>query len=347
MAASVALVECHCKLTSFSLSLPASSFPLKASLCHCHTCRHNTGQLFATWAVIPLPLPEEILKSGNLLKHRVSTCERWFCKRCGASVLNVDNPGEEGEWEVATGALHFEDPKGLEGKLDRVQLWVEDVKGDGGAVGWINQGKLKGMDRHWKARGSKMVNDESVKELTACQTPVTRDGEEQLLLQCQCQTVNFGIRPPANNYDGGPGKFEAGLDACTSCRRVTGFEIASWVFVRKEDIVVNPDLNRLLEDRSRLGHYETSKNISRYFCINCGATVFYCRQGKGTIDIAAGLLEPKVQGAIRAEAWLTWRDTPEHPEDPNLAFWDEAVDRKFAHDLKEGMQSWLGEGRKM
>ena len=151
--------------TSFSVSIPSSSFPLKSAVWHCHSCRHTTGQLFATWAVIPAPLPLEFLDHGNLVKYAVSTCERWFCKRCGASVVNIDRAGEEVEWEVATGVLSFENEKGLHGKLNRVQLWIEDVKGDGGAAGWINQGRLAGTDRHWNGRDSEMVSDERVKDL--------------------------------------------------------------------------------------------------------------------------------------------------------------------------------------
>src|ERR1700760_1720786 len=119
----IAQVECHCRSTCFSLSIDSSSLPLKASVCHCYTCRHTTGQLFATWAVLPVPLPPDILESGCLAKHAVSTCERWFCTRCGASVINVDRAGPEEEWEVATGVLNFEEPHTLHGKLDRVQLW--------------------------------------------------------------------------------------------------------------------------------------------------------------------------------------------------------------------------------
>ncbi|EXJ54201.1 hypothetical protein A1O7_09538 [Cladophialophora yegresii CBS 114405] len=340
-----AKVECHCKLTSFSVPIPSSSLPLKASICHCHSCRHSSGQIFATWAVIPLPLPADIVESGNFVKYAVSTCERWSCKRCGASVINVDKASDPPEWEVATGVLNFDDASGLEGKLNRVQLWVADVKGDGGAVGWINKGRLKGMDRRWKSRRSDVVSDETVKELMTPQARVAGDNDERLPVQCRCQSVQFEIKRPDKDYNAGTGKFDACLDACDSCRAVTGFEITSWTAVPKVCVVVEPRLDTFLEDRSKLGHYQTSSNISRYFCLKCGAAVFYYKHGGQTIDIATGLLESKIEGAVRVEAWLDWqkafKEAYEMGDSPEFVlFRDDAVDDQFVSDVAEGMRLW-------
>ncbi|KIW94904.1 uncharacterized protein Z519_04882 [Cladophialophora bantiana CBS 173.52] len=328
-------VECHCRLTSFSLSIPSDSLPLKSALCHCHSCRHCTGQLFATWAVIPTDLPPSVLNGGNLVKYESSpTCQRWFCKRCGASVVNVDRGEGPEEWEVGTGVLYFEDPKHLEGKLNRVQLWVEDVKGDGGTVGWINQGKLEGMDRHWKGRQSNMVNDDAVRDLMRRRGD-DQDDCERLIVQCHCQNVKLEISKPSNGHNAGAGKFEASLDACTSCRTVTGFEITCWATVPKTVIVAEPDLESLLVDKGRLGYYSTSSGVSRFFCVRCGATVFYYKHDLETIDVGLGLLEPKVEGAVRVESWLEWQKYPKC-----LVFEEDAIDTEFVSNLKEGMRNW-------
>ncbi|KAI1612641.1 Mss4-like protein [Exophiala viscosa] len=226
-------IHCHCKLTSFSLSLPSSSFPLKSALCHCNSCRHTTGQLFTTWAVIPTPISTKIWESGNLIRYNSSSkCERWFCKQCGASVINIDKAGEHHEWEVATGLLHFEDEDGLQGKLDRVQLWVEDVKADGGAVGWINKGELADMSRFWNGRESKVVSDEAVTKLMeAGRTILPVSRQERLNARCHCHKVAFSLAKPEQLSNSSTAGFEANMDACTSCRTVTGFEITAWTTV--------------------------------------------------------------------------------------------------------------------
>ncbi|KIW25983.1 uncharacterized protein PV07_09116 [Cladophialophora immunda] len=335
-------IECHCKLTSFSLSIPSLLLPLKSALCHCSSCRHATGQLFATWAVIPADLPPGVLGGGggDLVKYESSpTCQRWFCRRCGASVINVDGGQGQEEWEVGTGVLYFLDddgsPKGLEGKLNRVQLWVQDVKGDGGAVGWINQGKLQGMDRHWTGRQSEMVGDDDVRDLMMQRAASTRNEGERLAAQCRCKTVRFEISQPHGDHNAGTGRFEASLDACTSCRTVTGLEITCWATVPKGLVVAEPNLEALLVDTARLGHYKTSADVSRYFCAQCGATVFYYKHGLETIDVALGLLEPGTEGAVRVESWLAWQKYPKC-----LAYVEDAVDTVFVSNLGEGMKHW-------
>ena len=340
-----AKVECHCRLISFSISIPSSSLPLKAAICHCHSCRHTTGQLFATFAVIPLPLPSNLLGSDNLIKYAVSTCERWSCRRCGASVINIDRASDPEEWEVSTGALNFASEEGLNGKLKRVQLWVEDVRGDGVAVGWIHRGKLEGMDRHWKGRGSEMVSDKTVKELMTPQGKAVEDNNDRLVAQCKCKGVHFEIKRPGKVHNDGTGKFESCLDACNSCRTVTGFEITSWTTVPRDDVVAGRDLDVFLEDRPKLGLYHSSSNTSRYFCTTCGATVFYYRHGLGTIDIATGLFESKTDASGRVEEWLEWHKLPEAQgaDKSYLLFKEDAIDAQFVNDVAEGMKAWVKE----
>lgn len=342
-----ATVECHCRLTSFSLSISVSSFPLKSSICHCHACRHTTGQLFTTWAVIPVPLPSEILDSHRLLKYEIgshASCQRWSCRRCGASVFNIDEA--EHEWEVATGLLHFADAKGLEGRLNRVQLWVEDVQVDGGTVGWINQGKLDGMGRHWRGRSSLIVSDESVKIFMAAGKAL-QDYSDRLLFECRCKGISFEAKRPKSEHPPDNGKFTACLDACTSCRTVTGFEVASWIDVPRDRFVVGGSLAEFLEDRTKLGHYESSSGTCRDFCLTCGATVFWYKLNTGTISVACGLLEPNVKGAVRAESCLDWEKAPKPVSDdqsvwsPEVVWFSEdAIDAQFVKGIAEGVRLW-------
>lgn len=385
-------IQCHCQLTSLNLLIPRSSLPLKSAICHCDSCRHSTGQLFATWAVIhtssstsastPTAVEEELQRllpqnGGNLAEFEFSsTCQRYFCRRCGASVLNVDRGDKDTvEWEVGTGVLHFDDDNAdeedddddgartrgagspqLTGNLRRVQLWVEDVKGDGGAVGWINAGRLEGMDRHWRGRQSELVSDDAVKKLmtttggaraadVADEAPGddhTEPPPSTLQVQCRCENITFSIsRPLRTPTSGSSGKFQASLDACTSCRTVSGFEITSWVFVPRDRIMVDnsKDLDAFLADRSRLGHYKTSSDVSRYFCRTCGATVFYYKHGLDTIDVGIGLLKPGLEDHARVGSWVEWEPHPKC-----LAYQEDAVDAEFVGNLAEGMRLWAESG---
>lgn len=346
-------VRCHCGGTSFNLKIPKERFPLKSSLCHCRSCRHATGQLFATFAVIPTAMPREIHEQGSdsLAVYRSSpTMLRLFCKSCGASIANIDSAGEE-EWELATGSIEFPGEKsGLEGKFNRVQLWVEDVKGDGGAAGWVNTGKLAGMDRHWRGRDSETVSDANIESLLAGgyggqpnRPPDEADcggRDDKLNFHCHCGTVSLNISRPDEQYNRATGKFESCLDACTSCRLVTGFEITSWATVPQELInTPAPNLHAYLADRSKLKHYKTSVDVSRYFCGTCGATIFYQKlNGLDTIDVGIGLLDPPIHEDARAEDWLVWQKYP-----TGMSYPEDAVDQKFVKDLAEGLRFHKGE----
>lgn len=44
---------CLCGSTAHKLTLPAGSLPLKHTFCHCNSCRHFTGTLNLTVAVLP------------------------------------------------------------------------------------------------------------------------------------------------------------------------------------------------------------------------------------------------------------------------------------------------------
>jgi hypothetical protein len=345
-------VRCHCRNTSFNLELSEELFPLKSAICHCRSCRHATGQLFATFAVIPTAIPGEIGENGpsTLATYRSSsTLLRQFCKSCGASIANFDSAGEE-EWELATGSIEFPDAEfGHQGKLNRVQLWLEDVKGDGGAAGWINAGKLAAMDRHWRGRESETVSDGYVKGMLAGGAEEHQNElpgaancsgrEDKLNVRCHCGTISFHISRPGKQYNRSTGKFESSLDACTSCRVATGFEITSWATVPQQLInTTAANFNAYLADRSKLKHYKTSADVSRYFCGTCGATVFYQKHGLDTIDVGIGVLDPQINEFARAEDWLVWQKYPK-----GMAYPEDAVDKKFVKDLADGLRFHKGE----
>src|SRR5271170_7657477 len=186
--------KCHCGLVSYSYTLPASAFPLKSAICHCGSCRRATGQLFATFAVIPSPHRPDI---SHLKEYASSSSiSRYFCPRCGASALNT----ESDEWEFPSGILEK-----TEGLLNRVQLFINDTK-DGGAALWLATGL---PEMHSQDRQSRLTTVQEVIEMERMSQNASESMEERLPASCHCGDVSFTISK-------GKEKYPAGLDACTS-----------------------------------------------------------------------------------------------------------------------------------
>lgn len=265
---------CHCHSFSSTLTLPSTSFPLKSALCHCTSCRHVTGQLFATFAVIPGPLPSSSMLTQLTKYDSSASLERYFCPVCGASVLNVDRKSESGgegggEWELCTGTMEmgdddddYESGWGLEGRLNRVLLWVGDT-GDGGAVHWLGEGRGEGFGgRFMKGRGSEVVTEEVVRELLARGRGVREKGEV-LEGSCHCGDVEVQLLQPEEGVS--EGGMSAELCCCTSCRKTSGFEVTAWVHWPKDKVRMGGG-EWYVEGMKGLGHYVSSKDTHRYFC---------------------------------------------------------------------------------
>jgi len=177
-------IHCHCKRLHLVLSMPSSSFPLSSAFCYCSSCRHSTGQLAASFAVIPLdPATLDIgahhLSHYETSNHRV----RYFCPQCGANVLDFDK--SDGMWRVCTGIMDE-----TEGLLKRDQIWIADTL-DGGLALW-----LEGTGtRYLIGPGSEVVHkDHEILKATSPDSPLPL--EARLTCRCHCGDVEFAITPP-------------------------------------------------------------------------------------------------------------------------------------------------------
>ncbi|ETN37680.1 uncharacterized protein HMPREF1541_07303 [Cyphellophora europaea CBS 101466] len=324
---------CHCASFNHTLTLPTSAFPLKSALCHCTSCRHVTGHLFATFAVIPGPLPSASLLT-HLTKYPSSELlDRYFCPVCGASVLNVDR--REGEWELCTGVMEFEEleaEKGrgaLDGRLNRVLLFVEDT-GDGGAVQWLGEGRAEAFGgRFMRGRGSEVVTEQGIQALLEQGRSVEERGEV-LDGRCHCGDVKVDLlqleEGTATERD-----MSAEFCCCTSCRKTSGFEVNAWAHWPKEKVRMASG-DSYEAGMKEMGHYLSSKDTHRYFCKRCGATVFYDRPDLKRLDIALGLFNAP-EGS-RAENWFTW-----NPDKEDVAYLQDAIDKEFVGMLANGVGS--------
>jgi hypothetical protein len=92
--------------------------------------------------------------------------------------------------------------------------------------------------------------------------------------RCLCGAVAYEIHGPMRDVVS---------CHCGQCLRTHG-NFASYTNVRRGDLA-------LIETRG-LKWYESSDFARRGFCGTCGASLFWEPQGKGTISVAAGTLDP-------------------------------------------------------
>jgi hypothetical protein len=315
--------QCHCGYASYSYTLPQSAFPLKSAICHCQSCRRVSGQIFTTYAVMPVEERPDVTKLTSYASSKTLT--RHFCPKCGATMINL----EQDEWEFATGVLGVDgkpETGSLNGVLDRVQLWVSDTVDGGGSV-WMS-GDWEGK-RHMYNRGSEAATDQVLRDMeTSTKETIGNNEEDTIKARCHCGSIDITIARPENGT-----KYGAGIDACTSCRKVCGFEITCWVTLDPAKVSINQ--NGLDLETSKLSHYQTSTDVHRYFCTTCGATIFYLKDGKAKnpgIDLAAGLIDSAT--GVRAEDWLDWAKY-----DDCVAYANDAGDEDFVQILLEGVKN--------
>jgi len=326
--------SCHCKSASYSYTLPASCFPLKSSICNCNSCRHVTGQLAASFAVIPSATRPDVSRLSSYASSDHLT--RYFCPRCGAHVATFDAE----EWEFCSGILN--DTREL---LNRVQLWVADTR-DGGLSAWLSEIGSERATRYLEARDSEEATEEMFSQWSKRAAKVDEGtkktaGEDRLYGSCHCKGVEFYItRPsgePRGHHESGKWwlgddgrRYTAYLETDESCRLTTGFEFSSWLVIPRINIFGTHGAPFDIP-ASTLQQYDSSPGVHRYFCGRCGASVFYRSDSRilDIWDIAVGLLRSD-RGA-GAQDWLEWRT--------EVNFIEEATDANLANSLADGLKA--------
>lgn len=147
----------------------------------------------------------------------------------------------------------------------------------------------------------------------------------------------------------------AGLCTCTSCRKMSGFDITAWAFVPSTSIFLDEactvpfpfpteptpptsNSNPLEELRTTLRAYKSSEDVIRSFCSTCGANAFWDgRADSGqerVIDVAVGLLN--APSGARAEEILSWCAE-------RVSFREEAANKALVAGLEDGLRTWAEE----
>ncbi|KAH7109291.1 hypothetical protein B0J11DRAFT_601794 [Dendryphion nanum] len=317
----VLTATCYCKHCTLSFTIPSSSLPLPTHFCHCVICRHTHGIL----ATIHTPVPTPEIGNWDGLKgyESSSRVRRWFCRTCGAhmvdSCLEAGTGEESRTWCVATALV---DRVGE----DEEQEWPWKFWGhifvrgtrDGGLAGLV--GRVGGRRMRVfgeREDGEEMImgnleigEEEGAEGGNKAELGKEKEGD-RLKLQCHCGGITLLIRRPGegafatfppSSIPKDTRKWPAFHDFCTESRLTSSCAVMSWMTVEKSHISVlslDPDGGAREEPyRTVFGTatlYESRPNVQRTFCAACGASVA-CEDREESMGLAVGLVRGVVGG---------------------------------------------------
>lgn len=335
MASPTTIIKAACACTTFqvSLALKAASLPLAITLCLCNTCRRLSGTCGTSYAgTVQIDDPSLF----GLTTYRASDdIEHCFCSTCGAQAL-IQAAGK-GSWHVATGLWDR-----TEGITTFKGCESVDETLDGGASVWLGSTKPFSKTK-LPSRQSNDLGEERLKATCDCggvKFYLTRPNEDSLKASSPFPDLMVPFHTGASSDNpqnepwwlrAGNTKYMAGTCMCRSCRVALGFEIQTWAFVPKSNIV-QEDGKELDYGMGTLKRYHSEDAVLREFCRVCGATVFWhCAWRPSIVDVSIGLLDPE-EGAL-VNGWLEWWTD-------RVSFEELAVNRSLVSRLEEGLRRW-------
>ncbi|KAK9781343.1 hypothetical protein SCARD494_14116 [Seiridium cardinale] len=356
-------ISCHCGVTAQNVTRSPIDESKgiqfgELVLCHCKYCRSNSGVLCVCGIRIEKPSSFQGLQVYN----SSPTLARYFCTTCGCQVLGrwgdeATWKEEDIAWMATTGVvserldtasdMEYED--GERADLEYTKHCNLESTKDGGLAPWIDE---------VAGRKLKLYSDFGAGREGFYPIVSASDQGTVLPASCRCGTVKFHITPPDVGSRGprsnfpdlmipyhtqspeiknpndvkwwlrpvnmdSPTKYLAGTCACRTCRLTCGYEIQTWAFVPRHNIIFHIPEDEIAERGSGkqtyrlmplnfstlpagiLKCYNSSPGVAREFCAKCGATVFWHDQDRPElIDVSVGILDAP-EGA-RAENWLEW-----------------------------------------
>lgn len=339
--------RCLCGHYQLSLAVPKDQLPLTASVCHCDSCRHALGSLYICVAYVPESCIKTVQDSLFKLKATQWSSRRtgYFCSTCGSTIIDV----LDGRITIHTGSLdQLEDTVQL-----KRQIFVKDTQ-DGGFSHWL---KNLPIETHATLNNSLPVNWPQPSNQPADRT------SDRLHAHCLCSGVNFWIsrsltssanpdnpksdvhqnNPDRGEYDisnpwwlcANRNKFFAEVCHCNSCRLSSSCDFLPWAYIPTTDISLTANGGLAFSrEFGTLKEYRSSDEASRYFCGQCGATVFYIREERhGIVNVAVGLLDA-TEGSL-TQSWLGWRTD-------GLDFKEDSVGRaaNLVNHVEGALQKW-------
>lgn len=333
---------CLCRQVRAHVDVPHCCFPLRASVCHCYTCRHTSGLLCTTVCELPINL-STVKVEGKTSSYKIDSKQSLvFCPGCGSSLYRTGMDASmtnlyTGVLEIGSGQVDF-----------KSQCCMEETT-DGGLALWLDL-------HHDDYNGQCMLH----KKTAVADRSIGSGNPEQSLdvtASCHCGGVQFIVSPPSEAstqlyspysdlivpFHSGPSKNEehskwwlrangtkyfAGTCACRSCRLASGNDIQTWAFIPKNNMrQINGD--PLDYDMGTIKQYRSSEGVYRNFCSICSATVFWHNDERPhLIDVSTGLLE--AESGARAEELLEWATA-------RVSFQEEAQNEVLIERLRKGL----------
>ncbi|KAK3311768.1 Mss4-like protein [Apodospora peruviana] len=259
--------QCLCKAHTFSTAIPADRLPLRASYCHCNSCRHLTGALYTCSALWPGPSAD--IESNTTLKRYKFTdhVTVLFCGTCSSPMfareVEKDARGEV-SYGVCTGILSGTVNDGKEENVKNLvriahHMFLGDTL-DGGASCWMRRPNGRDGDaaKRWlgqRAESKEIKEDKEwpdLEELPSAEWK-TDEKEKEVSIRCHCGGVDLTLHVAvlqmqfaATAQKGeeelpwfvDPKTFKSigTFDGCDSCRLSAGVDIFNWTFMLLQHI---------------------------------------------------------------------------------------------------------------
>ena len=317
--ASPSYLTCLCGLINEPASILAGqSLQQENCMCHCDTCRYQTGSL-GTWFLDMTGPPSEKSLSNATAYETSEVYARFFCNKCGCNVFARCK--QDGRWLACAGILEVKGNN--EGQRNVSEIAYHEYAGDpkdGGIAPFLM--RLGNREVPCYKTEPKGKNAEVMKESTFPESSsAVEERGEMLEVSCHCGSCQLRIAP-APYKDGSEGwyvpkgnlsKYYARICCCRSCRLTLGFTLQPWSFIlpsqifttAKEPVVFGPEAQKVVQIE-KLKHYQSSESVLRSFCTECGATIFYQSFDRPyIIDVSVGVLRSKLGNGMVSE-WLEW-----------------------------------------
>ena len=89
--------RCNCGAVRYRIT----GAPMRTGICHCQTCRRETGSVFMAFAVWPR---DAVKVEGETRQWTSSTDHRAFCPSCGSTLFATSD--DSNEIEIRIGSLN-------------------------------------------------------------------------------------------------------------------------------------------------------------------------------------------------------------------------------------------------
>ncbi|KPI39494.1 uncharacterized protein AB675_5004 [Cyphellophora attinorum] len=332
--------------------------PQHKRICHCDTCRYTTGVLYLSAPTLASK-PDFV---DRLTRYESSNnLSRYFCASCGSHMFIHVYQGDK--WDVCSGVVDQIQDGSTSPEVYTSHEFVDDTIDGGLAICMLRNGEGQNLELYAEADNEDCVP--ASRYTSTGKRSVVEDAllssdnhKTRLRASCHCGGVEYYITRPtsasktfnspwpdlivasqaahSDNPDNikwwirEDNKYLAGTCTCRSCRLASGVPVQTWAFVPQANIEMK-DGKPWQPDFGTLGHYNSSKDVTRDFCKTCGATVFWRSEARPElIDVSIGLLRA-AEGA-RAESWLHWWTE-------RISFCEEALDWEVVRTLAPGLKT--------